>query len=431
MIVTRLNQVEWASTELGESPPADSASLRILILTQYFPPDGASWFPEAIAAEMKDRGHEVKVLTAFPHYTSGRIAEGYRQRLRFTEYRDGIAVRRVPIVPSHSKNPLGRIANYISFIVSAGTAKRFVEDCDVIYVYGTPATVAEPARRWTKALKIPYVYHVQDIWPESVTESGFLPTRILDLMSSGINTWLKRVYKSAAATIAIAPAAREMLVERGVPPERAHLVYNWADSPQYIERPTNRGLVVLYAGNLGDFQDLETVIRAAKKAADLPGFQLKIAGGGVLENALKTLVADLDAGDSIQFLGRVDMEKMADLYALADFQVVSLKDREFFTGMIPSKFQAGLAHGLPVITTVKGDLSRLVEEQRLGFTARPEDVDSLEDAFRKAYDTTAEERTQFSERAQQFFVSNFSKTRAMDSIESILKVAAESQAKVT
>jgi glycosyltransferase involved in cell wall biosynthesis len=403
-------------------------SLRILILTQYFSPDGASWIPDAVAAEMKKRGHQVKVLTAFPHYTSGRVAEGYRQRLRFTEVRDGIEVRRVPVVPSHSRNPIGRIANYISFIITSRTAKRYVEDSDVIYVYGTPATVVEPARAWSKSLGIPYVYHVQDIWPESVTESGFLPRRVLDAMVSGINRWLKRVYKSASATIVIAPTARQMLIDRGVPPERAHLVYNWSDGPEEIDRSPSKGLALLYAGNFGDFQDLETVIRAARKLDHLPGFQLRIAGGGVLEHSLKSLVKELNAGDSIQFVGRVAKEQMPSLYAEADFQIVSLKNLDIFAGTIPSKFQAGLAHGLPVITTVKGDVTRLVNEHGLGFSALPEDVDSLAAAFLEAYLTSAEERQEFSKRARAFYESHFSKAYAIDRIESILQTAAESKA---
>lgn len=427
MIRSESNKLETAHAEVDANWPMDSTSLRILILTQYFSPDGASWFPDAVAAEMKKRGHQVKVLTAFPHYTSGRVAEGYRQRLRFTEFRDGIEVRRVPVVPSHSKNPIGRIANYISFIITSRTAKRYVEDSDVIYVYGTPATVVEPARAWSKSLGIPYVYHVQDIWPESVTESGFLPRRVLDVLASGINRWLKRVYKSASATIAIAPTARQMLIDRGVPPERAHLVYNWSDEPVEINRLATKGLVLLYAGNFGSFQDLKTVIRAARKLNDLPGFQLKIAGGGVLEPTLKSLVNELNAGDSIQFVGRVTKEQMVNHYASADFQIVSLKNLDIFAGTIPSKFQAGLAHGLPVITTVKGDLSRLVNEHGLGFSAPPEDVDSLADAFRRAYETSAEERSQFSQRAIAFYQSHMSKPHAIDRIEIILRTAAESR----
>lgn len=408
-------------------PIVESTRLKILILTQYYPPDGASWFPEAVASGMKIRGHEVKVLTAFPHYTSGRVAEGYRQRLRFTEVRDGIEVRRVPVVPSHSRNPLGRIANYASFMVTSRTAKRYVEDADVVYVYGTPATVAEPARQWSKSLGIPYVYHVADIWPESVTESGFLPKRILDIVSSGINTWLKRVYKSASATIAVAPTAKQMLVDRGVPPERAHLVYHWSDGPEEIERAPTEGLTLLYAGNFGDFQDLETVIRAVTQVAHLPGLQLKMAGGGVLEQRLKGLVNELNAGHLIQFVGRVGKEQMADLYATSDFQIVPLKNVSIFAGAVPAKFQAGLAHGVPVITTVQGDVARLVRENDLGFTAMPEDVDSLAAALRNAYETSAEERLDLSRRAQEFYGSNFTKTKAMDRIEAILQAAAQSK----
>ena len=256
--------------------------LNILILTQYFAPDGASWMPVAVCEEMKRRNHHVKVLTTFPHYTEGKVSHGYQQKFGFQETMDGVEVRRVPIIASHSRNPIGRIANYLSFVVSARRAKSFIRDADVIYVYGTPATVADPARAWSRSLGIPFVYHVQDIWPESVTESGFLPRGVATGLERLINSWLRRVYRAAAAVVVIAPTALNMLVERGAPRDHCHVVYNWADGPDEVSHKPQSGLTLLYAGNLGHFQDVETVIRAAMQGSHLPGLRLLIAGGGVL-----------------------------------------------------------------------------------------------------------------------------------------------------
>lgn len=399
----------------------EKPGLNILILTQYFAPDGASWMPVAVSEEMKRRGHHVKVLTTFPHYTSGKISNGYRQKLKFTEIMNGVEVRRVPIFASHSRNPLGRIANYLSFVISARSARDFVRDADVIYVYGTPATVAEPARAWSKSLDIPFVYHVQDIWPESVTESGFLPRRLTNMLEQLINRWLTSVYSSAAAVIAIAPTATSMLVERGVPPDHAHVIYNWADGPGEVAHTKKQGLTLLYAGNLGHFQDVETVIRAAHRLSHLDDFRLRIAGGGVLEAQMRKLVSDLGATNAIEFLGRVNQDEMDPVYGSADFQIVPLKDVNIFTGTIPSKFQAGLAYGVPVVTTVKGDVSQLVNDNGLGFTALPENVDDLAKAFLAAYATTGAEREAMARRARQFYLENFTREIALNRIESILR----------
>src|SRR5690606_14506459 len=138
-------------------------------------------------------------------------------------------------------------------------------------------------------------------------------------------------------------------------------------------------------------------------------------------------VSELGAEDIVQFLGRPEREQMPALYARADFQIVPLKNLDFFAGTIPSKFQAGLAHGLPLITTVKGDLTSLVREHQLGFTAVPEDVDFLADAFRRAYAASPEERQAFSRRATQFYETQLSRAKAMDRLEAILRAAADTR----
>ncbi len=405
--------------------------MKIVILTHYFPPDSPGWIPHDLASGLAERGHMVRVLTSFPHYDTGKIARGYRQRLKHTEVLGKISVRRVPIFPSHSSNAIGRIVNYVSFSWSARTAKSFVRDADVIYVHGTPATVAAPARAWSKSLRIPYVFHVQDIWPESVTESGFLPRPISAIAGKLISRWLGILYSQAAAVNAIAPTAREMLIQRGVPKDKCHLVYNWSDESvqsrrSFACRPSNdRGLEVIYAGNLGVFQDLETVVMAAGRFGDRPGFRLRIAGSGIVEDRLRQLVKNIGASDHIEFVGRLNQDEMAAFYASADFQVISLKDRDFFSSTIPSKFQSGLVHGLPVITTVKGDVTRLVNEHNLGFTALPGDVESLANALDRAYATSSNEREEFSRRALAFYRAYMSRSIALDRIESILTNAAK------
>jgi glycosyltransferase involved in cell wall biosynthesis len=413
-------------------PISGAASMKVVILTQYFPPDPPGWIPHDIATALSSRGHDVKVLTSFPHYTAGRIEEGYQQKFNHVENHGQIQVRRVPIIPSHSSNPIGRIANYLSFAFSARLAKGFVRDADVIYVNGAPAIAADPARVWAKTLGIPYVYHVQDIWPESVTGSGLLPNPVLKITEKIINSWLGKVYSSAAAVNTIAPTAQKLLIERGVPREKSHLVFNWSNDAAGIVR-TSRGrsssggrLTLVYAGNLGKLQDLETVIRAANRLGDLEGFRLLIAGSGVIEQSLKQLVNDLEANHYIEFLGRLDQDQVAALYASVDFQVVPLKNLDIFAGTIPSKFQSGLAHGLPLITTVKGDVTRLVKEHGLGFSALPENIDALAAAFREAYETSEEERQKLSQQARAFYETHLSRENAIDRIEAILRTAAES-----
>ncbi|WP_102194373.1 glycosyltransferase family 4 protein [Microbacterium aurantiacum] len=402
--------------------------MKIAIVSQYFPPDKPGRIADELSQELARRGHSVRVLTAFPHYDTGRIPPGFRQRWRHVESRGAVSVRRVPIFASHSRNAIGRIANYLSFPWSARFAASFVKDADVIYVHGTPATSAHAAYVWSKKFRIPYLFHVQDIWPESVTGSGFLPAPVARFANGVITRWLRKVYSSASAVVAIAPSAQQLFVERGAAADRVHLVYNWArDTERRAAAPTAErpGLTLLYAGNLGALQDLETVLRAAGRVRDLEDFRLLIAGGGVLEGRLRELADELDLRDTVEFLGKLSPEDVVGAYERADFQIVSLKRLDIFEGNIPSKFQAGLAHQVPVITTVAGDVSRLVVENGLGLAASPEDVESLAGAFREAHATTFAERQALRERARAFYDAHLTKERAVSAIETILAAIAK------
>ena len=135
---------------------------------------------------------------------------------------------------------------------------------------------------------------------------------------------------------------------------------------------------------------------------------------------------DLGADDTIEFLGRVSKNEMDSVYASADFQIVPLKDVKIFAGIIPSKFQAGMAHGVPVITTVQGDVTTLVRDNDLGFTATPEDVESLAGAFLNAYYTSPDDRAAMASRARQFYLDNFTRQKAIDQLERIFISVAKS-----
>lgn len=397
--------------------------MRVVIITQYFPPDPPSWIPGGLARELVDRGHEVRVLTTFPHYATGRVAAGFKQRLHHIEHTGGMTIRRVPLFASHSNNAVARVLNYLSVALSMRFARRFVKDADVAYVYATPMTVADPARAWSRSMRVPFVLHVQDMWPESVTGSGLLPSLLERAVRFPLDFWLKRVYRAAATTIAIAPTMQSMLIDRGVPLARAVTVFNWSDdADSTIPRtsaPNWNGLRLMYAGNLGRMQDLSTIIRALAEVKELPDVTLRIAGSGVVEPDLRALCASLRL-TNVEFLGRLPRNKIHSLYETSDFQLVPLKDLDIFEGTIPSKFQAGIANGIPAITTVRGDLRILVENHGLGLTADPENVRSLAEAIRHAYSMSAEERNKHRLRARSYYEAVMSRSAAIDAIEKVL-----------
>lgn len=401
--------------------------MKVVIVTQYYLPENTLVSP-TLAAWLQDHGHEVRVITGYPNYPEGRVFDGYRQRWRIRSRVQGIDVLRVPLYADHSQNALKRILNYVSFAITSATAGRHARGADVVYVYATQMTPALGPWLWHLLGGPPYVLHVQDLWPDSITGSSLVGTsrkgRLIDRI---LTPWLRSVYKRAGAVIGIAPTMVETLIERGSDPKKTHLVYNWAatadDASRAPRQMATGPITVIYGGNVGDLQDLDTAIRAAHAAAD-SGLRLLIVGEGVALPKLRALAKELGT-TNVEFRGRVSREQVHEYYSTSHFALVSLKDRPNFRGTIPSKFQASLISGTPVISTVQGDLRQMIETEALGFTANAEDSASLEQAFRHASTTPPEAWHNMSQNGRRFFADQMAEEKGLDHILQILLAATQ------
>lgn len=402
--------------------------MKVLIVSQYYPPENAT-FASTVAKELAENGHSVRVLTGFPNYPDGNIFEGYEQKWRQHELVDGIDVLRVPLYPDHSLNPVARAANYATFALSAATARAFAKDVDVIYVYATQMTPALGPWLWRMLGGAPYVLHIQDLWPDSITGSSMVAgAKAARFIDTTLSVWLKTAYRNAASVIGIAPTMVKTLINRGAPAERTRLIYNWADELEADVQPPRRegrreNTEIVFAGNVGDMQDLETVVRAAHLVRDRL-IRVTVVGDGIALNGIKELAAELGA-DNVEFRGRVPLEQMPEIWSQADFSLVTLRDLPVFRGTIPSKFQAALSNGVPVITNVQGDLRGLVEDLQIGFTAEVEDPGSLADCFIRASELDAATHEQLKERTSRAYLDHFSRSAAVAAIEAELEKAAQ------
>lgn len=242
--------------------------MRIILLSQWFDPEPGATKGLPLARWFQGRGHDVKVLTGFPNYPGGKVYEGYRIRHWQRQTMDGVSVLRVPLYPSHDNSAKGRILNFTSFAVSAATIGTIgIGGADVGYVYHPPPTIGLAAMSLKLFRRIPFVYHIADMWPETVMESGMVePGRTRNRMERAIHAWCNLVYRQAAAITVLSPGFKDMLVARGVPADKVHVIYNWTDEDAF--RPTDPdpdlarvlGLAgrfnVVYAGNLGPMQGL-------------------------------------------------------------------------------------------------------------------------------------------------------------------------------
>ncbi|MCC7053581.1 MAG: glycosyltransferase family 4 protein [Gemmatimonadaceae bacterium] len=359
--------------------------MRILLLSQWFDPEPAIK-GMAFAQALRARGHEVTVLTGFPNYPDGVVYPGFRLRAVDDQMVDGIRVRRVWLYPSHDRGALKRVANYVSFALSAAVSGfRGLPRPDVIYAYHPPITIGIPAvvlgRRW----RVPFVLDVQDLWPDTVAASGMMSRPAL---LGILQRFCAYVYRSAAHVVVLSPGFRTELVARGLPSERVTVIPNWSPEATSSGEPDAAAeraalgfgdrLVVLFAGTMGVSQHLQVVLDAAREAhTRVPAALFVFIGGGTDRATLEAAAAGLP---NVRFLPRRSMAEMPPLLAAADVLLVHLRDEPLFRITIPSKTQAYLAAGRPILMAVRGDAAAMVAAAGAGMVVPPDDAAALVDA---------------------------------------------------
>jgi glycosyltransferase involved in cell wall biosynthesis len=398
--------------------------VRILYFAQFFEPEpmikGAG-FVKALMA----RGHEVEVVTGFPNYPLGRLYEGYRVSLHRVETISGVTVHRVPLYPSHGRSSVGRILNYFSYVVSAALYGIFkARPFDVIYSY-PPPTVALAAALVGWIRRRPFVMDVQDLWPESVVKSGMAGTGGMERALSAMCSFL---YKRSGRIIAQSRGMAAKIAERGASAGKIDVIFNWADeetacaldtcdlSSYRLEGKFN----IVYGGNLGRLQGLETLVRAAQLAAKcVPNLHLLLLGNGTETVALKALVEQLGA-NNIMIRPGVPRDQVGDIFAAADVLALHLLNDPLFEITIPQKTQFYLAMGKPVLIGVKGEAAQFVTRAAAGVAVEPGDVAAMAKAMVRLAQLPRAELAAMGARGREAYLRQFSFAAAIDATENTL-----------
>jgi colanic acid biosynthesis glycosyl transferase WcaI len=400
--------------------------MRILLLTQWFEPE-PTLKGLVFVRELAARGHDVEVLTGFPNYPGGEVYPGYRIRHWQQERIDGIRVLRVALYPSHDKSGFRRALNYASFAFSAaviGTA--LVRKPDVLYVYNPPATVGFPAVVLGLLRRVPFVYDVCDLWPDTVAASGMLPSPAAVAL---LGKWCDFVYRRARHIVVVSPGFKQQLVRRGVPPDKIEVIYNWCDdatfqplapAPALASRlGLSDGFTVMFAGTMGTAQSLDSVLDAAALCRQtLPRVQFVFVGGGVDRNRLEKKAGDLGL-TNVRFLPRQPVAAMGAVLGLADVLLVHLKSHPLFSITIPSKTQAYMASGKPVLMAVRGDAAQLVTQSGGGLVCEPEDPRSIAATVARFAAMSPEERHRMGEAGQRFYAERLSLKAGVTKFEAL------------
>lgn len=409
--------------------------MKVGLITQWYPPEhGSAALPGTIAAALSADGHTVEVVTAYPNYPEGVLQPGWRQRWHHSEERGGILVHRTPVYVSHDNRAWRRMANYVSFALSATYASvRRLRHVDVIWVHGTPALPALPAMIMRRLFGIPFVLHIQDLWPDTVFASGMLPGPLERMARGPLALFCSLSYSSAAVVGVITPGMRATLVDRGVPGAKVMDIPNWADErifhPAADGSDRHRlglpeGFVAMYAGAIGEVQGLDTLIQAARLLREDEGIHIAVVGDGVAKGGLRVLAGELGLRN-VTFVEPQPLEQMSDVLASADVQIVCLKDLPLYRITLPSKIQATLAAGRPVIVSAGGDAGALVERAGAGISCEPGDAEELAAAIRQAASGGEEMLTRWSASGREYYEKHLSERSGVRRMSAAIAHAAQ------
>lgn len=408
---------------------------RVAMLTQWFPPepDGPDlWVAQQLAA----RGLKPLVVTGIPNYPTGRVYPGYSATTRRREHQSGLLVQRCPLYPSHSDSALHRFANYASFAASSTWfGRRILASADVNFVYCSPATAGTAALVSNLLHGTPYVLWIEDLWPDAIFATGYLTEGVAHHLAMGlVSGFTDLLYARAAHIAVITPGMKDLLIDRGVPAQRVSVVYNWVDEKVVHPMPATgelrrslgigaEDLLIMYAGAHGRSQRLTAWVDAMASLQQLPNLHMVFIGEGTERDGLIRRAAGLT---NVHFLPRVSRSEVVPLMAEADVQAISLADEPVFAVTLPSKTQASLACAKPVIASVRGDLARILAESGAGWSARPDDPESIARAITEAH---VEGRDRLRERGaagRRYYEQNMSQDAGGDRIAEIVRSAAAS-----
>ncbi|WP_424407566.1 glycosyltransferase family 4 protein [Pasteurella sp. PK-2025] len=380
--------------------------MKILLLTQWFDPE-PTFKGLAFAKALKAQGHEVQVLTGFPNYPGGKIYEGYQLKFFQKEIIDDIPVLRVLLYPSHDSSALKRIFNYVSFAFMAMLFGIFAtKKADVIYAYHPPLTTGIAAVFIKLFRRTPVVYDIQDLWPDTLKATGMLTNdRILRV----VDNVCRFVYQFVDHIVVLSPGFKQRLLNKGVPENKISIIYNWCNEKELANADPSSEIPLLkhnfnivFAGNMGKAQALETILAVAQQMQEYEDIHFVFVGAGTETEQLKQKALH-EGLNNTTFIPRVPMSQVGNILNQAQCLLVHLKKDSLFEITVPSKTQAYMAIGKPIIMAVSGDAAELVKQAKCGETAISEDVSSIKQAILAIYTKSPSEQQLLGNNGKDFY----------------------------
>lgn len=399
--------------------------MKVIYLCQHFPPETGA--PQIrvyeVSKELLKRGHQVEVLTAFPHHPRGIIPKEYRGMFYKFEEWDGIPVHRSWIYPSSKGGFWKRLISYFSFTFSSFYSIIKAKPTDVIICNSPPLFLGITGYVGAKMKRAKFIFNVADIWPESAVELGILKNKMFIRMAEYLEKFLyKKSWKIATATEGI----REYIIKKGKSENDVFLLPNGVNTDDFSPKPKDKEFVrelnivgkkvFMYAGTMGYAQGLDSVLEAAAILKDTePNVHFLFVGDGQEREKLMELKEELDL-TNVTFYGQVPVSEMPRMFSVADYSIVSLRNIKLFKGARPSKIFPAISSGTPVLYCGSGESAGILEEYNCGKIAPPEDPRGIAGAVTDLMKISDENYQKMAENGRELALEQYSWKSIVDNL---------------
>ncbi len=403
--------------------------MHILVVSQYFWPE--NFRINDLVKEWAQRGHQVTVLTGIPNYPAGKVFDVYRKQPSVFAKYEGVQVIRAPMLARGSGNTC-LVLNYLSFVFGAssfGAYRLRGIPADVIFVFGvSPVTVGLPAVWLGKIKKAPVVFWVLDLWPETLSAVGVIRSpRLLGwvghMVSFIYNRCTLMLGQSQGFLNSIAKYCHDQAKIRYFPSWSEEVLTNNNDQPASEVPELFNGFTVVFAGNIGEAQDMPAVLDAAEQLKDKATVRWVIVGDGRKSQWLQSEVIQRGLEHRVLLPGRFPIERMTSFYAHADALLVSLKHDPVFSLTIPGKVQSYLMAGIPLLGMLDGVGAAVIRDANAGLTCESGNGASLAQAVLDLEAMSPKQRKQLGLNGRKYAQQEFGRAQLMDRIEELLAEA--------
>lgn len=390
--------------------------MKILVVCQYYYPE--PFRITDICETLVKKGHIVTVLTGLPNYPEGRVRDQYRFGKKRYEVLNGVKVIRSYEI-GRGNNKIRLFLNYLSFAVSGSLKILFMkEKFDVVLVNQlSPVMMGIPAILYKKKHKKKVLLYCLDLWPASLAAGGIKEDSIIYKFFLRISKW---IYNSADSIAVTSYSFKDYFINSlRVNKETIHHLPQYAEDlfTERIQVSNDGKYNFVFAGNIGDMQSVETIVKAASELSKFTDIIFHIVGDGSKLEDCKALTKKLGLGNIIYY-GRRPVSEMPKFYGMADAMLITLKNNKTISYTLPGKVQSYMAARKPIIGSINGETQRVIEESGCGLCCPAENYKELASLILQFCHSDRKEI--MAKNAYDFYVKNYSKDKFMSVLENTL-----------